>query len=447
MADLSSLISAFTGQATAPTPSTTMPWQQALMEQVDPEKARQQNIAQALAKAGAAMASTPGNFLTGLSNAATTGANAYISERPNIDARRAQALLQIQQQQQQDQERQLNRLRDAIGVQSGADNTQYQRGRDAIQEQQWQKSFDAEQEYRNQQLALSKKGRTISDDIAERKAAADGMGLTPQDPAYKAFVLTGKMPREDQAPLTATDKQAILSADDNVLANQTAIDALKSVITPDANGRVLNEVAGSGATAGWQSWAARNDPTGLLSDETGQATTDLQNVVLGQALSSLKSTFGAAPTEGERKILIELQASIDKTPEERKAIINRAIKIAERRLTFNEQRARGLRGGDYYKPQSEGGDAPAPAPDQTGGLQPGFIDGNHRYLGGDPNDQKSWEIIGDMPQQSPSSPATPPPASPGGDPLAQARAAIAQGADPAAVRQRLIDNGIDPSGL
>lgn len=41
----------------------------------------------------------------------------------------------------------------------------------------------------------------------------------------------------------------------------------------------------------------------------------------------------------------------------------------------------------------------------------------------------------------------PPTAAPAGDPLAEARAAIAAGADPNAVRQRLQENGIDPGGL
>jgi hypothetical protein len=102
--------------------------------------------------------------------------------------------------------------------------------------------------------------------------------------------------------------------------------------------------------AGTQSWMARNDPTGFFNDDKGQATTELENVVLGQALSSLKSIFGAAPTEGERKILVDLQASIDKTPAERKLIIARAKALAEKRLQFNQERAQSLRNEDFYRP-------------------------------------------------------------------------------------------------
>ena len=222
-------------------------------------------------------------------------------------------------------------------------------------------------------LAAPAAPKGVTADVEARKAAAAGMGLTPDDPAYKSYVLTGKMPREDQAPLTATDKTAILNADEAVLANTTVIDQLNSVLAPGADGKSLNDKAGYGVTAGAQSWAARNDPvewiTGggvkMFDDTQGQATTELSNIVLGQALSSLKSIFGAAPTEGERKILVDLQASIDKTPKEREAIIKRAITLAQARLKFNQERAAGLRGGTYYK-SGGGNDAPANNADPLG---------------------------------------------------------------------------------
>ena len=119
--------------------------------------------------------------------------------------------------------------------------------------------------------------------------------------------------------------------------------------------------AGSGATARTQSWLARNDPTGFFDDQKGQATTELENVVLGQALANLKAIFGAAPTEGERKILVDLQASVDKTPQERKLIIERAKTLASRRMEFNQERANALRSNEFYKPGQNGQAAPGSA--------------------------------------------------------------------------------------
>lgn len=193
---------------------------------------------------------------------------------------------------------------------------------------------------------------TLQDEVNQRRQIAETLGIAPDDPAYKTFVATGKMPREDQSPLTATDKKAILEADEAVAANQQAISVLEGVLAPGADGESLNDKAGSGWTAGTQSFLAQNDPTGgyLFDQEQGNATAELDNAVIGQALGNLKSIFGGNPTEGERKILLDLQGSSSKSPEVRAAIYRRAIDAARRRLQFNRERAAGLRGQEYYKP-------------------------------------------------------------------------------------------------
>lgn len=198
-------------------------------------------------------------------------------------------------------------------------------------------------------LGKAAKPSEQKDVYAERRAAAEANGLTPDHPAYQSYVLTGKMPREDQAPLTATDKKAILEADEMVQSNKTAINSLRSVLD-DSNGTSLNDRAGSGSGAGWQAWAARNDPTGWFDDNKGEATTELNTVITGNTLGQLKAIFGGNPTEGERAVMRELEASMEKTPQERKLILNRAIELANARLEFNQQRADELRGGTFYKP-------------------------------------------------------------------------------------------------
>jgi hypothetical protein len=64
------------------------------------------------------------------------------------------------------------------------------------------------------------------------------------------------------------------------------------------------------------------------------------------------------PTEGERKILLEVQGSVGKAPEVRKAIYERAKVAATRRVKFNQDKAEALRGGEYFTP----GHTPAAAP-------------------------------------------------------------------------------------
>jgi len=240
---------------------------------------------------------------------------------------------------------------------------------------------------------LPENNTTVQSQTDQRKAAALANGLTPDTPAYQSYVLTGKMPREDAQPLTAGDKEAIRVADDAVLGNKAGIDSL-------TRAKQLSKTAFAGPMAGARGYAASF--LGETSDtgKGGIATENLTNEVMTNALGQLKTIFGGNPTEGERKILLDLQGSVTKPDNVRQAIFDRAIAAAQKRLEFNQQRADQLRGGSYYKP-GQGGPQKAAAPA----------------------------------------------AAQSGDPLAAARDAIQRGADPAAVRQRLQQNGIDPSGL
>lgn len=187
----------------------------------------------------------------------------------------------------------------------------------------------------------------------QRKTAAAQAGLTPDHPAYQGFLLTGKMPREDAQPLTATDKKAILEADDGVLAAQTAIDSLNKAkqLSPKAFGfKGAGNIAAVGA---------------LLGNETSIATAELDNTVTSNALSQLKAIFGGAPTEGERKILLDIQGASSQPDAVRQRIYDRAIQMAQNRLRFNEQRAADMRGGQFYKPQGSMNRAPV---QQTQGI-------------------------------------------------------------------------------
>lgn len=180
--------------------------------------------------------------------------------------------------------------------------------------------------------------------IEQRKQAAVANGLDPSSPGFQSFVLTGKMPREDAQPLTATDKKAILESDETVLINQNAIDALKQA-------KALSPKAFTGPAAGGRGYAASF--LGETSDlgKAGIATQDLNNLVTSNALGQLKSIFGAAPTEGERKILLDIQGSVNQPDSVRQKIYDRAIEIATKRLEFNKKKAEELRGNQYYKPQ------------------------------------------------------------------------------------------------
>jgi hypothetical protein len=139
--------------------------------------------------------------------------------------------------------------------------------------------------------------------------------------------------------MSATAQKELFEADEMAMASQNVIDN----ITRAEN---LNSKTYSGVGAGARAKIYSQLPG---AQETADATVEYDNLVTGQALESLKATFGGMPTEGERKVLMDLQASVNKTPEQRKAILARAKQLAEIRLKFNTQKAESLRSGTYMK--------------------------------------------------------------------------------------------------
>ena len=84
-------------------------------------------------------------------------------------------------------------------------------------------------------------------------------------------------------------------------ANQQAIDVLEGVLAPGPDGKSLNDKAGYGMTAGAQSWAAQNDPTGgMLFDQEQATPAELDNAVVGQALGNLKAILAGTRLVSEK---------------------------------------------------------------------------------------------------------------------------------------------------
>lgn len=215
-------------------------------------------------------------------------------------------------------------------------------------------------DYKRAQIAQVNRKSSDNDLFAQRSTQAQALGIDPNSDSFKSYVLTGKLPREDQQSLTATDKKAILEADDMVGTNRSAIQAIDEALR-------LNPKANSGWGAGVRASIGANLPDWAVpnfvsSPESSEATINFDNAIVGQALTSLKAIFGGNPTEGERKILLDLQGSSGKPMAVREEILQRARRAAVNRLSLNEQRASELRGGTFYKP---GGGTDAEKPQAT----------------------------------------------------------------------------------
>lgn len=169
------------------------------------------------------------------------------------------------------------------------------------------------------------------DFITPRSAPTGGgsAGNAPGAPAISS-VRAGQMATQDKEAIMEADKAAESAAG----AVASLEDALK--INNKARGGVLAPIA-QGLSR-----------TGYFYQESGPATTELENIVGTQALGQLKAIFGGNPTEGERKIMLDLQGSVSKSAAERELIFNRALAASKARLQREQNRAKALRAGTYY---------------------------------------------------------------------------------------------------
>lgn len=112
----------------------------------------------------------------------------------------------------------------------------------------------------------------------------------------------------------------------------------------------LSDVSYSGLGASFRGTAMSRLPGGA-SNQRANATVLSENITIELALKQLKSTFGAAPTEGERKILMDLQASVDKSPVQKKQIIAAAMRAVAERIRYRKKQQEAIRTGSYAMPK------------------------------------------------------------------------------------------------
>lgn len=166
---------------------------------------------------------------------------------------------------------------------------------------------------------------------------ADGTPVTQFD----------KPPRK----LSATEQKQIFDVEEVITSGKGAISAMQQALA-------LNDQAYEGSLSGARKMLgqafASDDPTYV-------ATESLDNLITRGALESLRATFGGNPTEGERRILLELQASSDKPRAVRQEIYQRALQSAQARIDRESKRLLGLRSGEYGVVQGSGSTAAAPS--------------------------------------------------------------------------------------
>ena len=137
--------------------------------------------------------------------------------------------------------------------------------------------------------------------------------------------------------LPAKVVELVAETEDKLAGLQGARDAL-------AEARKLSPQAYAGPVADLRGRAAAT--TGFDA-ASGTATTQFSSVMTEQALGQLRTIFGGNPTEGERKILLDMMASTSMSRAEREALIKRAEDAVAVREQSARQRLTQLRRGDY----------------------------------------------------------------------------------------------------
>lgn len=131
---------------------------------------------------------------------------------------------------------------------------------------------------------------------------------------------------------SASDKEARRAAEDAVAQAQSGLRTINRALE-------LNSTAYTGWTAN-----ARANVLGQMGVQSAQDTQIFRNSAMSGVLSSLKSIFGGNPTEGERKILLEVEGAVDAPERVRGEILSRAKQAAEERIALNQRRIAELGG-------------------------------------------------------------------------------------------------------
>lgn len=143
---------------------------------------------------------------------------------------------------------------------------------------------------------------------------------------------------ESQREFSTYEQKILGEEEDALFSRQEAIGLLNEALS-------LNDLAYSSSAADVVAYnaalATKPDSPKVI------ATNELNNILKSQMLTVLKSTFGAAPTEGERAILQEVQGIESKSKEERRRIIARAIRLAEARIKKSERKISDIQSGKY----------------------------------------------------------------------------------------------------
>lgn len=186
-----------------------------------------------------------------------------------------------------------------------------------------------------------KRVKEISDLAIERQTAqinATVAGMNAQMANLALAQLREQRAERESGKLTPAEVKLKTETADLVASADSAMSALKQAYRLNPN--TFDTSAVDTAQRKVLEAAGSKDPKLL-------ATRQMENLLAEQALEKLKATFGSAPTEGERKILLDLQGIGAKSKEERAAIMRQAFNSLQTARQRHQKRLNEIEQGLY----------------------------------------------------------------------------------------------------
>lgn len=185
----------------------------------------------------------------------------------------------------------------------------------------------------------------------EAAASAPGAEQPPAGAANPAGgeTRTVTTPGGGQVSITSTQPRALNPAEIQLREEaETNLGNLRSAEAALRDALRLSPQAYAGPAAG-----TRGALVGTLNldPNTAAATRQFSAIMTEQALSQLRAIFGGNPTEGERKILVDMQAGVNMSRPEREALLNRAIEAVQNRQRSAERRLEEVVRGNFGRVQ------------------------------------------------------------------------------------------------
>lgn len=173
--------------------------------------------------------------------------------------------------------------------------------------------------------------------VGEIDAKIKGLELAGQNAELREQLANRLSPKEIEMKSTLEDQ---------VATGQQALADLKQAYSLNSNS----------FEGGWLDKAQRAALEAAGSKDPKVVNTRVMENLLGaQGLAKLKATFGGAPTEGERQILMELEGIGAKTRDERAAIMKRTYSVLAERIKREQKRLQDISTGRYRMTEPAGG--------------------------------------------------------------------------------------------